>query len=61
MKIRPVRAAAVALLALSAIALPASTGASGEDRGGSMRGGEASLLIPAKTRLIISYSRRALA
>lgn len=54
---------ALALLAASAIivAAPSSTRSGAEDSTRSIHAPEASLLIPAKTRLIISYSRRALA
>ncbi|MGD9692842.1 MAG: hypothetical protein AB7G17_05405 [Phycisphaerales bacterium] len=60
MKTRVVRIASIALLGTAAFALPASngSGASGQGTDGVR---STSLLIPAKTRLIISYTRRALA
>lgn len=61
MQPRLVRIVAIALLAVVAVTLPASRSGSGIDGGRSIGAPEASLLIPAKTRLIISFSRRALA
>ncbi len=61
MKPRHVRATVFALFAGAALVLAGSEREGRLGAGESIEAPSASLLIPAKTRLIISYSRRALA